>query len=56
LEENGASFFCAARGKLGEGIDFKDSFGRAIIMIGMPNLNIHTKYYEKKFEYLNKFD
>ena len=33
---NGAVFFCVFRGKLSEGIDFKDDNCRAVIVVGIP--------------------
>lgn len=40
---NGAIFFAVCRGKVSEGIDFSDSYGRAVIITGIPfpNKNDH---------------
>lgn len=35
-EDNGAVFFAVCRGKVSEGLDFKDDNGRAVIITGLP--------------------
>lgn len=35
----GAVFFSIARGKIAEGIDFEEHYGRCVIMVGFPVLN-----------------
>lgn len=35
-EKNGSAFFCVFRGRLSEGIDFKDDQCRAVIAVGIP--------------------
>lgn len=32
----GALFFCVARGKVSEGIDFDHQYGRCVLCIGVP--------------------
>jgi DNA excision repair protein ERCC-2 len=52
----GAVFICVARGKVSEGIDFKDHLGRCSIVAGIPYqytksraLLCRTEYLEKRF-------
>lgn len=52
----GAIFICVARGKVSEGIDFKDHLGRCSIVAGIPyqytksrSLLCRTEYLEKRF-------
>ncbi|KAL4481081.1 hypothetical protein ABPG72_015036 [Tetrahymena utriculariae] len=52
--QKGSAFFCVARGKITEGIDFSDESARAVILIGLPypplkNINIQVKK-----DYLNQ--
>lgn len=35
-ERNGAIIMCVCRGKLSKGIDFRDGFYRAVLLIGIP--------------------
>ena len=52
--EEGALLFTVCRGKLSEGIDFKDNFGRCIIMVGLPYLNPNESLIKVKKEYLEE--
>jgi Rad3-related DNA helicase len=52
--EKGAIMFCVYRGKMSEGIDFKNELARAVICVGIPypnttsiQLNQHQKYHEE---------
>jgi len=35
-----AILFASCRGRLSEGMDFKDDYARAIFVIGVPNIDI----------------
>mmetsp|Transcript_5509 Transcript_5509/g.8216 ORF Transcript_5509/g.8216 Transcript_5509/m.8216 type:complete len:646 (+) Transcript_5509:32-1969(+) len=50
----GALLFTVCRGKLSEGIDFKDNFGRCVIMVGLPYLNPNEPLIKVKKEYLEE--
>jgi Rad3-related DNA helicase len=39
----GAVLFSVARGKVSEGIDFDNQYGRCVIMIGIPYVNTESK-------------
>lgn len=45
----GAVLFCVARGKVSEGIDFDNQYGRCVIMFGVPYLNTESR--QLKVEY-----
>ncbi|KAL7677265.1 hypothetical protein ACOME3_003502 [Neoechinorhynchus agilis] len=52
----GALFFCVARGRVAEGVDFDNHFGRCAIMIGMPfqftkstSLHCRLQYIREQF-------
>jgi Fanconi anemia group J protein len=40
-KDNGAILFCVYRGKLSEGIDFKDDYCRCVFSIGIPLINLY---------------
>lgn len=42
--DRGCILLATARGRLAEGIDFKDKLARAIYLIGCPNLSKKEKY------------
>uniref|UniRef100_A0A0K0G0L8 General transcription and DNA repair factor IIH helicase subunit XPD n=1 Tax=Strongyloides venezuelensis TaxID=75913 RepID=A0A0K0G0L8_STRVS len=48
----GAVFFCVARGKVSEGIDFMDHYGRAVVMLGIPYVNTESRVLRARLEFL----
>lgn len=48
----GAILFCVARGKVSEGIDFDNQYGRCVIMFGIPYLNTQSPILTKRLEFL----
>ncbi|TBU16920.1 Rad3-like DNA-binding helicase [Ordospora colligata] len=50
-----AVLICVYRGKASEGIDFKDSFARAVIAIGIPYPSLHDPQVELKKEFNDKY-
>ncbi|KMV66627.1 RAD3-like DNA-binding helicase [Encephalitozoon cuniculi EcunIII-L] len=50
-----AVFMCVYRGKASEGIDFKDSFARAVIAVGIPYPSLHDPQVELKKEFNDKY-
>lgn len=53
-EKNGAIFMAVIRGKISEGIDFSDMYGRAVVIIGIPFAPYKDRRVELKQEYLNQ--
>jgi regulator of telomere elongation helicase 1 len=51
----GAILMCVYRGKASEGIDFRDSYARAVIAIGIPYPNLHDPQVELKKEFNDKY-
>ena len=47
-EDGGAIFFCVARGKVCETANFSDEAARAIVFVGVPNLDLQDKKYKIK--------
>lgn len=45
----------SARGRLSEGMDFKDEYARCIVLVGVPNLDISTDQFKAKRDYLIQF-
>ena len=41
-------------GKLSEGINFSDSLGRGVVVVGLPFPNIHTAQWRAKLQYVEK--
>ncbi|ADM11102.1 Rad3/XPD ATP-dependent DNA-binding helicase [Encephalitozoon intestinalis ATCC 50506] len=50
-----AIFMCVYRGKASEGIDFKDSFARAVIAVGIPYPSLHDPQVELKKEFNDRY-
>ena len=55
LENNpGAVLFMYARGNFSEGYNFKQDLCRAVIVIGVPNLNLQSPKVLMKYAKFNK--
>jgi chromosome transmission fidelity protein 1 len=52
LTINGAIIFCKNRGKLSEGINFKDNLCRSVIMLGIPYPPPNDIFLNQKTNYL----
>lgn len=50
----GAVMFCVARGKVSEGVDFSDHYGRAVIMFGIPYQYTESRILKARLEYLRE--
>ena len=48
----GAVLLCIARGKVSEGVDFKDGYGRCVVVIGVPYQYTQSVPLLKRLEYL----
>eukprot|EP01119_Soliformovum_irregulare_P012540 TRINITY_DN3266_c0_g1_i1.p1 TRINITY_DN3266_c0_g1~~TRINITY_DN3266_c0_g1_i1.p1 ORF type:complete len:778 (+),score=213.38 TRINITY_DN3266_c0_g1_i1:151-2484(+) len=48
----GAILFSVARGKVSEGIDFDNHYGRAVILFGIPYLNTQSRVLKARLEFL----
>ena len=48
----GAVLFCVARGKVSEGVDFEDGYGRCVVMIGVPFQYTESVRLKKRLEFL----
>ncbi|KAJ8711089.1 hypothetical protein PYW07_008331 [Mythimna separata] len=53
--EKGALLFAIYRGKVSEGMDFKDHQARAVICVGVPYPNTYDTAVSAKMEYNNKY-
>ena len=53
-KESGAILFTVLRGKLSEGVDFKDKVARAVFIIGVPFVSIKDISISLKKEYLDR--
>lgn len=54
IRENGkATFLAVARGKISEGLDFSDKYGRAVMMVGIPFAPRNDPKVDQKMRYLN---
>jgi len=45
-------FFCVARGKVSEGIDFDHQYGRCVILFGIPYVYTESRILRARLEYL----
>lgn len=50
----GAVFFCVARGKVSEGIDFDNHYGRAVVVIGIPYVYTESPVLQERLKYLSQ--
>lgn len=50
----GAVLLCVARGKVSEGIDFNNNYGRAVIMFGIPYQYTESRILKARLEYLRE--
>ncbi|WUR03369.1 general transcription and DNA repair factor IIH helicase subunit XPD (RAD3) [Vairimorpha necatrix] len=48
----GAVLFCVARGKVSEGVDFEDGYGRCVVMLGIPFQYTESVRLKKRLEFL----
>ncbi|XP_064403887.1 general transcription and DNA repair factor IIH helicase subunit XPD-like [Halichondria panicea] len=48
----GAVLLAIARGKVSEGVDFVDHYGRAVIMVGIPYVYTQSRILKARLEYL----
>lgn len=52
LNGRGAIMFCVARGKVSEGVDFEDGYGRCVAIIGVPFQYTESIRLKKRLEFL----
>ncbi|KAL6121161.1 rad15 [Nucleospora cyclopteri] len=50
----GAILLCVARGKVSEGVDFEDGYGRAVVMLGVPFMYTESVRLKERLKYLKK--
>jgi DNA excision repair protein ERCC-2 len=48
----GAIFMSISRGKVAEGIDFDGHYGRAVVMVGIPFVNVESRVLKERFQWL----
>lgn len=53
VDNGGAILFAVCRGKVSEGIDFADRYGRAVIVTGLPYPNVKDARVKLKRKYLD---
>lgn len=53
-EKKGAIFMAVLRGKVSEGVDFPDMYGRACVIVGIPLAAYKSKAIESKMAYMNR--
>jgi DNA excision repair protein ERCC-2 len=54
INGRGALFFCVARGKVSEGIDFNHQYGRCVICIGVPFQYTELRILKARLEFLRE--
>lgn len=50
----GALLLSVVNGKMSEGINFSDSLGRAVLMVGLPFPNAHTAEWRARLQYVER--
>ena len=50
----GAVFFSIARGKVSEGVDFNNHYGRAVIVFGVPFQNTLARNLRARMQFLEE--
>ena len=48
----GAVFFCTARGKVSEGVDFTEHYGRCVVVFGVPYYNTISRNLNARLSFL----
>ncbi|KAG0419663.1 General transcription and DNA repair factor IIH helicase subunit XPD [Dictyocoela roeselum] len=51
----GAILLCVARGKISEGVDFKDQYGRCVVVVGVPFQYTESIRLKKRLEFLREY-
>ncbi|KAG0437526.1 General transcription and DNA repair factor IIH helicase subunit XPD [Dictyocoela muelleri] len=51
----GGILLCVARGKISEGVDFKDQYGRCVVVIGVPFQYTESVRLKKRLEFLREY-
>lgn len=50
----GAVLFSVARGKVSEGVDFEDGYGRAVVMLGIPFMYTESVRLKERLKYMRQ--
>lgn len=50
----GAILFSVARGKVSEGVDFEDGYGRAVVMLGIPYMYTESIKLKERLKYIKQ--